>query len=277
MNPIVDQIKQTARLRWNGVYSFKAKVKIHLEFGPYTIKTIDHQAELIECLKLRHEIFNKEFRNIVTTGLDLDQYDQLFDHLIIRQNQTQKIIGTYRLGLLKSLRTSYTAQEFDLNDVLQTNDTYLELGRACIQKDYRKGSVVLMLWRGIAEYMNKSGATALIGCSSVKITSTRDAALIFKYLEEQGHVEEELHSFPKATYTMRDFDIWYMYFRNALTYYQIDEAREMVPSLLNSYFKMGAKVICEPAYDEDFHCIDLLTVLHKEDLSESLARRFRIE
>jgi putative hemolysin len=277
MTQIVEQIKQTARLRWNGVYSFKAKIKIHFTHGSYTIKTIDTQPELIEALRLRHEVFHREYRNLETSGLDLDQFDQLFDHLIIRDNETHKIIGTYRLSLLKSSRTSYTATEFDLTDVLDSGETFLELGRACINKEYRKGSVVLLLWRGIAEYMNHSGATALIGCSSIKVSSTRDAALIYKFLEEQGYVEEEISSFPKATYAMRDFDIWYMYFRNALTYYQANEAKEMIPSLMNSYLRMGAKVICEPAYDEDFRCIDLLTILKKEDLSNSLARRFRIE
>jgi putative hemolysin len=125
--------------------------------------------------------------------------------------------------------------------------------------------------------MNQSGATALIGCSSVKINNTRDSALVYKHLEELGHVEEELTSFPRGSYAMRDFDIWYMYFKNTLTYYQAKEAEELIPSLLNSYLKMGARIICEPAYDEEFRCIDLLTVLRKEDLSKSLARRFRLE
>lgn len=226
---------------------------------------------------MRHEIFNQEFRNIEGTGLDVDKYDHSFDHLIILHKETQKIIGTYRLGLISSVNNSYTAQEFEIKDLIKSNDLFLELGRACIHKDYRKGSIVLLLWRGIADYMNKSGANTLFGCSSIKISRTRDAALVYKFLQEQGYATSEFFSYPKSSYVMKDFDIWYMYFGKALSYYQVNEAKELVPSLLKSYLKLGAKIICEPAYDEEFHCVDLLTVLKKEDLSNLLTKKFSVE
>jgi putative hemolysin len=250
---------------------------VQLEFGPYLIKTAETQHELIESFKLRYEVFHQEFRNVDDVGLDLDKYDHSFDHLIIQHKESQKIIGTYRLSLIKKVAASYTAGEFDIRDLVGSKENFLELGRACIHKDFRKGAIVLLLWRGIAEYMNKSGATALFGCSSLKISRTRDAALVYKYLQEQNHTSEEFKASPKGSYIMRDFDIWYMYFGNSLTYYQVEEAAELVPSLLRSYLKLGAKIICEPAYDEEFFCVDLLTVLKKADLSNFLARKFSIE
>lgn len=75
---------------------------------------------------------------------------------------------------------------------------------------------------------------------------------------------------------MTDFDAWFSYFHNGLTPEQAQEAEALMPSLLKSYLKLGAKVICEPAYDEEFDCIDFLTVLKRENLSNSLAEKFNV-
>jgi putative hemolysin len=277
MMQLVDQFKQTTYLRWNRVYSFKPRIRINLEYGPYIIKTAESHLELISCLKLRNKIFNEEFRNITRLGLDVDKYDRNFDHLMIQDKATRKIVGTYRLSLINKAKNSYTGQEFELKEILNSNNLCLELGRACIDINYRKGSIVLLLWRGIAEYMLKSGANTLFGCTSLKVTSTREAALVYRYLKEQNNTTTEYFSYPKAMYAMKDFDIWYMYFGKALTYYHAEEAKDLIPTLLKSYLKLGAKIVCEPAYDEEFHCIDFLTILKKENLSSLLAKKFSIE
>ena len=95
---IVEQIKHATQLRWNRVHKFKAKILMSLDVGPYQIKTAETSKELVESFKLRHEVFNQEFRGIYECGLDFDRYDYYFDHLIIVHKETRKIIGTYRLN-----------------------------------------------------------------------------------------------------------------------------------------------------------------------------------
>jgi putative hemolysin len=267
---------QTIGLRWNKVHKFKAKINLFIEFGPYIIKTAETQKELIESFKLRHEVFNQEFLDITKSGLDFDRFDYFFDHLIIVHKETNKIIGTYRLNCSSFSKESYTALEFDLQNFKLTTGTHLELGRACIQKNYRKGSVISLLWRGIAEYMNLSEAKTLFGCSSLKINDVRDAALVYKYLVDQGSVSSEFNCHPTQKFEMKNFDAWYTYFNQGLTEKQKLEAEELIPSLLKSYLKLGAKVAAEPAFDKEFDCVDLLTVLHKKDLANSLAVKLNV-
>ena len=270
------EIQESTRLRWNGVYKFQPKINLSIEFGSYLLKTATAKSELIESFKLRHEVFFQEFQDVEYSGLDFDRFDAHFDHLIIIHKETNKIIGTYRLSCSEFTKLSYTALEFDLSEIFKIKGPHIELGRACIQKDHRRGAVISLLWRGISEYMNISGSNVLFGCSSLKINNPREAALVYKFLLDQGSVSRNTFASPTRNFQMQDFDAWFSYFEIGLTDALKEEAEALIPSLLRSYLKLGAKVAGEPAFDKDFDCIDMLTVLKKEDLANSLARRFQV-
>jgi putative hemolysin len=276
MTELITQIKHSTQLRLSRVHKFKVKINLYHELGQYIIKTVETQQELMESFRLRHEVFNQEFRGMTGAGLDFDRFDSHFDHLIIVHSGTNKIVGAYRLSCSTFSGESYTALEFDLKELLHGDRIVLELGRACIHPDFRKGSVLSLLWRGIAEYMNLCEAQLLFGCSSLKLNTARDAALVYKFLIEQGLVTHQYRCSPTKKFTMTDFDAWFSYFTGNLDDAHLSEAKQLMPSLLTSYLRLGAKVACEPAFDEDFDCIDLLTVLRKEDLAQSLATRFHL-
>ncbi len=276
MIALARNFKQQTLMRWNGVYKFQSKLNISINSGTYVLKTAGSHQELIDSLKLRHEVFYKEFQGLEHDGIDVDKFDSLFDHLIIVHKESNKVIGTYRLNCSTFSSMSYTQTEFNLVNVFKLKGPHLELGRACIHKDHRRGTVLSLLWRGITEYMNLSGANILFGCSSVKINSVAQSALIYQYLAAQGAISENLYSSPTKEFLMNDFDIWQAYFKKGLTAEQVKEAEEIIPPLLKSYIKFGAKIASEPAFDRDFDCIDLLTVLKKEDMTNSLAKRFQV-
>lgn len=276
MLKLVTQLKQTTQLKWNGVDRFKPMIQFEIEVGAYIVKTADSVAELLKLFRLRHEVFHQEFRDIQRQGLDIDKYDRIFDHLIIYHKPSAQIIGTYRLRTSADPMKSYTSQEFDLSGLKRLPGPYLELGRACIHQEHRKGAVMSLLFRGIAEYMNRSGAQILFGCSSVKITHPREAALIHKYLQTEEVLREDLGIEPTAAFTMSGFEAWLDRFAAPLSEEQRNEAEALLPSLVKSYLKMGAMIACEPAYDEDFACVDLLTLLRLKDLANPLVRRFQV-
>lgn len=276
MLKFVTQIKEATQLKWNRVDRFKPLIKVEVELGSYVVKTADSVEELLKIFRLRHDVFNREFREIHRNGLDIDKFDRAFDHLIIFHKPTQQIVGTYRLRPSYRVHTAYTAQEFELHGLYAVQGPYLELGRACVHRDHRKGAVMSLLFRGIAEYMNRSGARILYGCSSVKVKEARQAALIYKYLVEQSAVITDYGIAPTAAFTMPRFDYWLNQFTEPLSQEQKDEAKSYLPSLLNMYIKMGAKVASLPAYDRDFMCIDMLTILNREDLTDLLAQKYGV-
>ena len=274
---LISQIKTKYKIRSSGIHRFGRKIVMNFEVGPYLVKTAETTQELLECFKLRDLVFNKEFRGLENTTYDFDQFDSQCDHIIIIHKTSGKIVGTYRLNSSLYSKSFYTEQEFKISDLKHFSGPILELGRACIQKEHRKGSVIALLWKGIAEYMNISKAQTLFGCSSVKVTECRDAALIYHYLMINGHVDLNIKATPQAEYEMPKFAVWLEYFQKNFTQELSDEAKNLIPSLLNAYLKIGAKIIAEPALDEDFNCIDFLTLLKREQLSKSAEKKYGVE
>lgn len=276
MIEILQQIRNETTLRWHRVNKFKPQIRLSFEVGNYLVKTAETIEELRQSFKLRNEVFNIEFRGM-DYGIDVDRYDTLFDHLIIIDKISHEIVGTYRLKIFDTIKNSYTALEFDITQIVSQAGPHLELGRACIQQSHRKGSVISLLWRGITEYMKLSGAQVLFGCSSVKVDNPRDSSLIYQNLENEGLVSAEFLSYPQKNFLMEDFETWRQYFKQDMNDEHKAEAEALIPSLLRSYLRMGARVVGEPAYDEDFECIDFLTVLKRDSLDNALARKYRVK
>lgn len=270
------EIKQNTLLKWNGLFNFKQKIHLSIESGPYILKTAETFDELINSFRLRHDVFYNEFQGLDLDGIDFDKYDSHFDHLIIIHKETKNVIGTYRVNCMSYSSLSYTESEFNLKNLFELPGPHLELGRACIHLDHRKGSVLSLLWRGITEYMNLTGASLLFGCSSIKVTETSKAALLYRYMSENNMLATDLTAAPTRKFSMPDFDLWYSFYREGLTDEQKKEAEAMIPPLLKSYLKHGAKIVGLPALDSEFSCVDFLTVLRKEDMTNSLARRFQV-
>ncbi len=275
MVSMIDSVIHKSQVYMTRLSTWKNKVDLQLDFGPYQLKIASSTAEVIECFKLRHEIFCKEMAGRSTkTGLDYDEYDAVCDHLIIVHQPTGDIVGTYRMNFSETSSKFYTHSEFEISTWLEDqSEPFIELGRACIHAEHRRGAVISLLWRGIVEYMKALDADKLIGCSSVKVTDSRSAALIYAYFQMKGHLNDEVF-FPREKYQMKDYLFWLMVFSRGLSEAQIAEAEEKIPSLLNSYIKAGAKVCSYPALDIDFNCIDFMTVLKRSEMDQKLARKF---
>ncbi len=124
----------------NTVFPFRK-----LTEGSYSVKLVENPLELDAVLKLRFEVFNLELKEGLDTsytgGRDRDAFDDICDHLMIMNEQTKKIVGTYRMltkEKVGSVNHFYSSSEFDLsglpNEVIENG---VELGRACIAKDDR--------------------------------------------------------------------------------------------------------------------------------------------
>jgi len=281
MVAMIDSVIQKGRIYYTRLSNWKSKVDLKIDMGPYTLQMAQSKEQVLECFKLRYEVFCHEMAGKPKkVGLDYDRYDAVCDHLIIVHQESQKIVGTYRMNFSGTSDMFYTDSEFQMESWLNRQSAeqslFIELGRACIHHEHRRGSVIALLWRGIAEYMKLMGAESLIGCSSVKVTDARSAALIYKYFELKGVLAAEIFE-PRSKYAMPDLTFWLMVFSSGLTEDQMQEAEEKIPSLLKSYLKAGAKVASYPAYDEEFRCIDFATMLNRNDLDQKLVKKFNVE
>ncbi|HON12116.1 MAG TPA: GNAT family N-acyltransferase [Chitinispirillaceae bacterium] len=253
--------------------AFKQKVRLNIERENFTIKTVENNEELAKALRLRYEVFYKELlEKKLITGMDIDRFDFKCDHLVIIDKKTGNYIGTYRLISSLFHKKFYSSTEFHLDDIINLSGTKLELGRACVHRDYRTGSSIALLWRGITNYMKETGTKYLFGCSSVKTTDIRVIASIYKHFQENGKVSDEINVSPKGKFRMRNFRKTL----ESITPQEIADAREKIPPLLNSYINMGSMICGEPALDKKFKCADFLTLFDVEKSEKKVHRKYQI-
>jgi putative hemolysin len=278
LSRVSSTIQSMYQMRLNKIHKFKPKVEISSEVGPYILKTISTVEEMKEALKLRFEVFHREMiGKTQAVGIDVDEFDFGCDHLIIVNKKTSQIIGTYRLNSTAFSDDFYSAREFNLDRIMSHPGAKLELGRACIHKDFRNGFTIALLWRGIAEYMTATNSQILFGCASIKTQSPREAALLYRYFFEEGRMTPEYFAPPTLPFTMPDLDLWIRYFKGPLTDSEKAEVKALIPPLCRAYMRIGAYVGGEPAWDDEYKCIDFLTILHREDLNSTLWKRYKMD
>lgn len=252
---------------------FKQKVRILIERDNFIIKTAENNEDLAKALRLRYEIFYRELlEKKLISGMDIDRFDFKCDHLLIIDKKTGNYIGTYRLISSLFCKKFYSATEFKLDDIIKLEGTKLELGRACVHRDYRTGSSIALLWRGIADYMKETGTKYLFGCSSVKTTDRRLIAAMYRYFQESGMVSSEMRISPKGRFSMRNFEP----VLNSISAQEIKDAAGQIPPLIKSYIKMGAQICGEPALDKQFKCADFLTLFNTEMSDQKVHRKYKI-
>lgn len=265
-------------LRLHRLHQFEPKIFIDQKVGSFRVKTATSLEELKKAFQLRYQVFHHEFKGVEkSTGWDIDEYDFLCDHLIIIDEKNFEVVGTYRLNCSAFSSNFYSSREFNLDRILAQEGIKTELGRACIHRLYRRGVVISLLWKGISEYMRKSRSQILFGCASFQVRTPRQAALLNRYFFEEKKYAPEYFSPPTLAYKMPDFEPWALHFKKTLSQEERAEAEQLIPALCRAYLKMGAFLGGEPAWDEEFRCIDFLTILHREDLNRSLWSKYKTE
>jgi putative hemolysin len=197
---------------------------------------------------------------------DEDVFDEQCHHLIAIEKSSGDVIGTYRLQtfeMAKSGKGFYSSSEFELQKLgwfkLMRS---VELGRACIKKEYRNGRILFLLWKGIGQYMQMHLKRYLFGCCSLTSQETIEGTLLMNRLMKSGNVLKNVRVNPKEKYecyipSIANVDV------------DIDP-----PLLMEIYFRYGAKVCSYPAIDRQFKTIDYLMLLDMNNLPEEVRNIF---
>jgi putative hemolysin len=254
---------------------FEPKVRISVQKGHFTVKTVETGPELEEVLKLRFDVFNREYmQKKRSVGVDVDKLDYICDHLVIRDNRAGRIVGTYRMNSSTFSDRFYSSGEFHFQKIENMAGNILELGRAAIDKEYRTGVVIALLWRGISQYMLKTETDILLGCASVKTMEPLEIGLVTHYLEKKGIIRYDLDVEPTRKYKVKTLPKVRDYLEKNPFEYDEEKVEQMIPALFASYIKMGFKAYGEPAIDRDFNCIDFLIMIRLDELEGPYKRRY---
>ena len=104
--------------------------------------------EIRQALELRYRVFAEDMGADVQgadMGIDKDRFDDICMHLIVKDNETDTIVAYSRIltnDLAARAGGFYSSTEFDLSKVLKPGKTYMEIGRTCVDPDFRTGAAI---------------------------------------------------------------------------------------------------------------------------------------
>lgn len=235
--------------------------------GRYRARIADTVDEVRLAQTLRFHVFNEELKEGLPEswriGRDEDCFDPVCDHLLVEENQSGAVVGTYRLLTGPRATSSgtgyYSAQEFDFAPFEPYREKILELGRACVAATHRNQTVLGLLWRGISIYARNAGARYLIGCSSLTSQDPAEGSAAYVQLAAKHLAPEPFRTSPLPAYA-----------------FPINPGPQpaKIPRLMAAYIAVGARICGKPAMDREFKTIDFLTLVDLDTLPAAVARKY---
>ncbi|MFZ3327680.1 MAG: GNAT family N-acyltransferase [Methylocella sp.] len=248
-------------------------------FGPFEVRLATTSREIRKAQRLRFRVFYEEGaatpqQRAALTRRDICRFDKICDHLLVIDKdqlnrfgrKKPKIVGVYRLlrGETAARHQGfYSETEFDIAPLLarQPGKRFLELGRSCVDVQYRSKRVIELLWRGLWVYAKHHRIDVLIGCASLPGADPRALALPLSFLHQYALADEEWRVRPLAG---RGVEM-------AVLDAKAIDARKGVaalPPLLKAYLRAGAKFGDGAVIDTQFGTTDVFTIMPLAEMEE---------
>ncbi len=229
-----------------------------------------HHDEVRAAQRLRYQVFAVEMGARLNTSLaghDIDLFDDFCEHLLVRDEATQTVIGTYRVltpAQARRVGGTYSDTEFDLTRLRSLRSRMVELGRSCVHAEHRQGGVILALWGALAGFMRQNKLDTMIGCASIPMQHNglpggNAAASIWRQLSATHMAPIQHHVQPRLPLPIE----------------RLDSSLDVEPpALVRGYLRLGAKLLGAPAWDPDFNTADLPMLMRIDDLPPRYRRHF---
>ncbi len=257
--------------------------------GSLEVRLATSREEIDAAQALRYRVFYDEMGakptpDMVARQRDFDAYDDHCDHLLVLDHMRKDkspVIGTYRLIRREAAAKSggfYSASEYDITPLLQYPGEILELGRSCIDAEYRTGPVMQILWRGLTAYVFKHDIRLMFGCASLPGTDPQELALPLSYLHYHHLAPPGLcpKALPERYVDMRIlppetfdpntvFDNMKMDPRNG---------SNSLPPLIKGYIRVGGFIGDGAVIDHQFNTTDVCIIVKTDLITSRYLRHY---
>lgn len=238
--------------------------------APIRVSWARHQDEVRAAQRLRYAVFAGEMGarlNAPIPGHDIDLFDDYCEHLLVRDEATDAVIGTYRVltpAQARRVGSTYSDTEFDLTRLRTLRERMVELGRSCVHPEHRHGGVIMALWSALGSFMVRNQLDTMIGCASIPmlhngVVSGDLAASIWHQLKQTHLASIEYHVRPRLPLPVEQLD---------------GSLQVEPPALIKGYLRLGSKVLGPPAWDPDFNSADLPMLMRIADLPMRYRKHF---
>ena len=249
-----------------------------LRAGNLEVFIASRPEEILASQELRYRVFFEEMGakptpEIAASKHDQDAFDDVCDHLLVIEHQadgTLRVVGTYRLLRregMKKIGHFYSESEFNISPIARLSGEILEVGRSCVDPQFRNRSVMQLLWRGIGAYVAKFNIVLMFGCASFHGTDPKEHAMALSYLYHYHLAPPELRSeaLPARYVEMNLMP------KEAVN---VKEAFNSLPALIKGYLRLSGYIGRGAVIDEEYNTVDVGIVVKTDLVTEKYAQRY---
>lgn len=230
----------------------------------FALRLAAGDADLRAAQALRYRVFVREMGGggvLVDHDrqLERDRFDAHCDHLMLidRARAEDAVVGVYRLMTGQGALAAggfYSEGEYDLTALKSSGRRLLELGRSCLDPEYRGGSAMMVLWGGLADYVARHRVEILFGTASFPGTDTAALAAPLSLLHHRHLAPEGLRPRARGAYRQR---------MDLMEEDGIDRLAAMraTPALIKAYLRLGGCVGDGAFVDHEFNTTDVCMVV----------------
>ncbi len=189
-----------------------------------------------------------------------DDFDAVTDHLILVDTRRDvaaldHVVGVYRLlrcDQAAAFGQFYCDAEYDLSVLRRSGRKLLELGRSCVDADYRGGAAMFLLWNALAGYVLDHGIEVLFGVASFHGTNVEALKLPLSWLHHHHLAPASLRAVSRR---FQRLDLL------APDLLDRRQAMDAMPALIRAYLRLGGYVGDGAFVDQDFNTTDVCLVM----------------
>ena len=228
--------------------------------------------EIEACKRLRHRSFLRAFSDGIVdpeqaVELDEDMYDSLAEHIIlIDRKRLCKGLNNYAVGTCRLIVGSvsdgpnhfYSNSEFVIDSLVKSRNHFLEVGRSCVDHEYRDGVALYLLWLALIKYLKNRRVEIVFGLASFKGNSPHDFNHALSFLH-YNHLSKKftIPARPEGFLKLNQMDEQQI---------NVQQAQKQLPSLLKSYLSCGGQIGEGAFIDRQLKTIDIFVFAEKSNI-----------
>lgn len=260
-----------------------------LKSGSLEVRLAATPEDIDAAQALRFRVFYEEMGatpspDMAARHRDFDKYDDHCDHLLVidhMQKPERQVIGTYRLirrEAAKKCGGFYSAGEYDITNIIDYPGEILELGRSCIDAEYRTGAVMQILWRGLSAYIFRYDVALMFGCASLPGANPADHALPLSYLHYHHLAPPALRAkaLPERYVDMRILPREAFDPNAAFDNMRLDPrtGSNSLPPLIKGYIRVGGFVGDGAVIDPQWNSVDVFIIVKTDLITSRYIRHY---
>ncbi|MEJ0009263.1 MAG: GNAT family N-acyltransferase [Alphaproteobacteria bacterium] len=246
--------------------------------GRLEVRLARTEAEVEAAQRLRYRIFCEEMGGKANAAVqaqkrDFDEYDPYCHHLLVIDREKQgdtRVVGTYRLLTrenMKPVGKFYTETEYDITPLKKFTGPVLELGRSCVEAEYRTRPVIQLLWLGVGNFIAEKDIGLMFGCASFHGDDAEQhkIALSFLYHYHLAPAEIRPRALPEQFVEMD---------RMAKEDISPKAVVRTVPPLIKGYLRVGGYVGDGAVLDHAYNTTDVSIVVQTDQVKQRYLERY---